>query len=136
MDPEQVMASRPADAVITLDGIPPSKKNGQQIMKRGRRRFVTSSDAAKAFECHLQLVARRMRSLGANYFATRITIDEGTKRTRVEVWDLGPQPTRGRCDTLRDVHNCADVVMDAMQKVIYDDDRQARAVTCRYGTVE
>lgn len=135
MTDESLIYSRPPDVSVEIDGIPPSKKNSQQIMKRGRRRFVTSSDASKVFEQHLRIVARRLRSLGANYIATRVTIDERAQRTRIEVWDLGPQPSKGRCDTKRDVHNCADVVMDALQGVVFDDDRQARVVMCRYGTV-
>jgi Holliday junction resolvase RusA-like endonuclease len=136
MTTDALVYSRPPDVSVEIDGIPPSKKNGQRIMlRRGRGRFVASSKAAEVFEQHLRLVARRLRSLGANYVATRVTIDERAQRTRIEVWDLGPQPAKGRCDTKRDVHNCADVVMDALQGAVFDDDRQARSVLTCYGAV-
>lgn len=131
-----MIPDRPADFALVVDGIPPSKKNGQRILGRGRRRFVKASTAACAFEQHLRLLAARVRNLGANYVATRITIDETRERTRIEVWGLGPQPKRGRRDTRRDVHNCADVVMDALQGLAFDDDRQARTVETTYGEVD
>lgn len=130
-----MIPARPADLVLVVDGIPPSKKNGQRILIAGRRRIVKASKKACAFETHLRLLCVRVRSLGSNYVATRITIDEARERTRIEVWDLGPQPKRGRRDTRRDVHNCADVVMDALQGLAFDDDRQARAVLTTYGEV-
>lgn len=127
---------RAADIELIVDGIPPSKKNGQRILRAGRRRIVKSSTRSVAFEKRLRLLAARIRSLGPNYIATRITIDEAKKRTRIEVWDLGPQPAKGPRHTRRDVHNTADVVMDALQRLAFNDDRQARVVETRHGAVQ
>lgn len=126
---------RVADIELVIDGIPPSKKNGQRILRVGRRRIVKSSTQAGAFERRLRLLAARIRSIGRNYLAARITIDEAEERTRIEVWDLGPQPTKGPRHTRRDIHNTADVVMDALQRLAFNDDRQARVVETRHGTV-
>jgi len=83
----------------------------------------------------LRLLVAGIRSLGENYIAARITVDEAANRTRIEVWDLGPQPKRGPRHTRRDVHNCADAVMDALQRLAFNDDRQARIVVTRHGEV-
>lgn len=125
---------RPADIEIVIDGIPPSKKNGQRILRVRRRRIVKASTKAVRFEKRLSLLAARVRSLGANYIAARITVDEAEERTKIEVWDLGPQPKRGRRHTRRDIHNTADTVMDALLGLAYDDDRQARIVVTQHGT--
>ena len=125
--------NRPADLELDVAGIPPSKKNGQRILRVRGRRIVKASTECVAFEQRLRLLAARIRSLGANYIAARITVDEAADRTRIEVWDLGPQPQRGPRHTRRDVHNCADVVMDALQGLAFDDDRQARTVVTRHG---
>lgn len=124
---------RSADLHIVVDAISPSKKNRQQIRRRGARRFVTSSDEAKAFEARLRALAQRVRGFGKNYVAVRITTEEESERTLVEVWDLGPQPPKGRRNTRRDIHNTADAVMDALQGIAFDDDRQARIVVTTYG---
>lgn len=130
-----MIPDRAPDRTVVIDAIPPSKKNRQQIRRRaGGRPFVTSSNASKSFERHLQLVAPG-GSLASNYVAVRITVDEAAGKTRVECWDLGPQPKRGPKHTRRDVHNCADAVMDALNGLWWDDDRQARAVECQYGEV-
>lgn len=125
---------RAPDRVVVIDAIPPSKKNSQRIRRRAGRPFVTSSGQSKAFERHLRLVARG-DSLGSRYVAVRITVDERAGRTRIEAWDLGEPPRRGPKHTRRDVHNCADAVMDALQGIWFDDDRQARAVVCQHGEV-
>lgn len=127
-----VIPTRPADIELVINGIPPSKKNGQRILRVGRRRIVKSSTRAGAFERHLCLVAARVRSFGPNYLAARITVDEASERTRIELWDLGPQPKRGRRNTRRDIHNTADAVMDALQGLAFDDDRQARIVVTQF----
>lgn len=127
-----VIPTRPADIELVIDGIPPSKKNGQRILRVGRRRIVKSSTRAVAFEQRLRLLAARIRSLGPNYLAARITVDEASERTRIELWDLGPQPKRGRRNTRRDIHNTADAVMDALQGLAFDDDRQARIVVTQF----
>ena len=131
-----MIPDRAPDRVVVIDAIPPSKKNRQRILRSARtgRPFVSSSGQAKSFERHLRLVARGA-SLGANYVAVRITVDERGGKTRIEAWDLGNPPTRGPKNTRRDVHNCADAVMDALQGVWWDDDRQARAVVCQHGEV-
>lgn len=130
-----MIPDREADGIVTIDAIPPSKKNGQRILRAGRRRIVKASKAAVGFEVHLRLLAR-VRSLGANYVGVRITVDERAGRTRIELWDLGPPPAKGPKDTRRDVHNCADAVMDALQGIAFDDDRQARWVLTEFGAVE
>ncbi len=126
---------RPADIELVIDGIPPSKKNGQRILRARGRRIVKASTKAVNFEKRLRLLVAGIRSLGANYIAARITDDEAANRTRIEVWDLGPQPKRGPRHTRRDIHNTADAVMDALQRLAFDDDRQARIVVTRHGEV-
>ena len=126
---------RPADLELDVAGIPPSKKNGQRILRARGRHFVKASAECVAFEQRLRLLVAGIRSLGENYIAARITVDEAANRTRIEVWDLGPQPKRGPRHTRRDVHNCADAVMDALQRLAFDDDRQARIVVTRHGDV-
>lgn len=127
---------RPAISLI-VPGIPPSKKNSQSIRRHGRKRIVSSSDAAQRFERRLAQLARNLISEGLHdrYVAVQITIDEGADLTAIEIYDRGPKPTRGPAHTRRDVHNCADVVMDALQGIAYDDDRQARAVLTCYGRI-
>lgn len=129
-----MIPDRAPDRSVTINAIPPSKKNGQRILRRGARRIVKASGKAVNFERHLRLVARG-GSLGTRYVAVRITVDERAGRTRIDAWDLGDPPARGPKDTRRDVHNCADAVMDALQGVWFDDDRQARAVVCEFGEV-
>ena len=127
---------RAADIVLVIAGIPPSKKNSQRIVKRrDGSPMVIASQKAKGFEAALALLAQRCRNLGDHYIAVCITVDEAEERTRIEVWDLGPQPAKGPRHTRRDVHNTADVVMDALQRLAFNDDRQARIVITRHGTV-
>lgn len=129
---------------IVIGGVPKSKKNGQQIRrKKNGQPFVKQSDASGRFEARLRRLAKRAigeHGLGDHYVAVRIVIDEGTaedpaKKTAIEIYDLGPKPSRGRTDTTRDVHNCADSVMDALNEIAWNDDRQARIVVCEYGRV-
>lgn len=129
---------------LVLDGVPKSKKNGQKILRgRGGRPIVKQSGESEQFEARIRRLAKRAigeNGLGDRYVAVRIVVDEGTKespakRTAIEIYDLGPQPTRGRTDTQRDIHNCADSVMDALNKIAWDDDRQGRMVLCEHGRV-
>ncbi|MGE0206130.1 MAG: RusA family crossover junction endodeoxyribonuclease [Hyphomicrobiaceae bacterium] len=137
--PDFEIVSRPERPAISLivPGIPPSKKNSQQIRRHGRRRIVTSSTAARDFEMRLAQLARNVISEGLadRYVAVQITIDEDADLTAIDIYDRGPKPTRGRTHTKRDIHNCADVVMDALQGSAFNDDRQARAVLTSYGRI-
>lgn len=130
--------SEPAFRLL-VDGIPLSKKNSQRILKtRAGRRFVKQSAESEIFERRLKALARGViarEGLGDHYVAVRIVIDEQREKTAIEIYDLGPQPARGRKDTRRDIHNCADSVMDALNNIAWNDDRQARIVVCEYGRV-
>lgn len=118
-----------------------SKKNSQQIRSGARGLFVQASEGARMAEeaialCALAALPKRLTrhgpAFGDNYVAVRLTLDEDAEQTTVEIQDLGPQPKTGRRHTRRDVHNVADVFMDALQGIAFRDDRQARLVTCRY----
>lgn len=136
----------PAEPVfrLVIEGVPKSKKNSQRILRGRRGRLIVKqSKQSESFEAQIRDLARQaigQRGLGDRYVAVRIVIDEGCKgrpekRTAIEIYDLGPQPARGRTDTTRDVHNCADSVMDALNNIAWNDDRQARIVVCEYGRV-
>lgn len=136
----------PSKISFTVPLIAPSKKNRQRIRKRGRygARFVAADEQVETAEMVIALAALaavedkhlvRDRSLfGDHEVAATITIDEVGKQMLVEVEDLGPKP-KGRTNRRRDVHNVADAVMDALQGIVFDDDRQSCRTTCQRGTV-
>jgi len=129
---------------LTLDFIPHSLKNSQAI-RRSRKTgkpFVSKSDRARRDlerirnEAWLAARVTHARTLfeDANV-EVDIVVQENPPRTHITVCRTGPRP-KGRADRKRDIHNVPDCVMDALQGVIFDDDRQARRVTARYGVVE
>lgn len=124
-----------------------SAKNRTQIRrpKGGGKPWIAKSDKAEKHQDAMRLLAQSQlrralrvgRTLfGRNYFAAEITVDGERGRMRVRLHDLGPQPARGRCLTRRDVHGVVESVMDALQGVVFDDDRQARRVSVEWGAVE
>jgi hypothetical protein len=138
------VTERPTRITFTVPVVALSKKNGQRITRdrdTGRRR-VRSSEECEIIEEVIALFAARAvprgmaqrggSAFGANYVGVRIELDEHAEQMHIEVEDLGPQPAKGRRYTRRDIHNLTDSVMDALQGVLFDDDRQARFTVCHY----
>ena len=123
---------------IVLDFIPVSSKNRPQIRKHGSRRSVAKSSEAETHQARIGAACREaMRKLGASwagdhYVSVDIEIDGDTNTTTVIVTDEGPQPTKGKRHTKRDVHGVTETVMDGLNGHAYDDDRQARRTETKW----
>ena len=117
---------------VTFPLIPHSAKNQTQIRRRGSRSWIAKSNAAERDQSNIAAGVREMGVklgqtwAGANYIGVEIDVDEDAVETRVTIHDLGPQPTKGRRYTKRDVHGVVESVMDGLQGHAFDDDRQVR----------
>lgn len=148
--PPQLGTAEPLNtARIVVPFIPCSSKNRTQIRKHGRgpnaRRSIAKSDLAASHQAAIRVIASRvLRNLpaeqrtlfGSHYVRVEVRIDEQAERTEILVHDHGPQPKRGRRGTKRDVHGTLETVMDAMQGVVFDDDRQCRGAIVEWSVVE
>lgn len=126
---------------IDLDfpGLVRSSKNSRRIIRvRGKPRSVLSKTAQSDKDSLEQLMAlawnryRRDRDtvFGSNDVAVRITVDKLGKCTAIEVEDRGPaRLSKGR---RRDLHACIETIMDAMEGIAFDDDRQVVGVEVNY----
>ena len=144
MTRKQLGADEPIRSItLEFDLIPSSAKNRTEIRKRGARRWVSKSKAAESSQAAMTLLARRATQhwgagslFGRNYVRTEIVVDPTRRRTRVTIHDLGEQPRSGVCWTKFDVHGVVESVMDALQGVVFDDDRQSRGTVVELGDVE
>jgi len=117
---------------FTLSRPVASKKNGRRPWKRGNRVFFIPS--AKAVEDE-RTVADVARSVVGDVMpfgpddALRIDYqhDIETDRVTVRVEKVGTLPTKGRRGTRRDVFGMLETIADALQGVLYPDDRQVDA---------
>lgn len=149
--------ARRADTVVrfVLDFVPVSAKNGQRILRRaGRGRcrccgqtiggvpFVVMGEQAELDQRAIHRVCDEfVQGDGTSFFGdddvgVQLLLDERAKRLEVLVESLGPKPRSGPTDRVRDIHNLFDLVMDGMQRRVFDNDRQTRTVSARYGAVE
>ena len=48
----------------------------------------------------------------------------------VKIWSLGPKP-KGKTGRKRDLQNLQEGILDSLQKLVYDDDRQVCSLTMR-----
>ena len=132
--------------------IPRSSKNNTQIRSakyaRGRARgrhgklWVSKDDTVVAEQEAIRSFARAAlrnvlaatdgaTALGRNYCSVEFELDEQNQQMRVTIHDLGPR-AKQREWTKRDVHSVIETTMDALQGVVFDDDRQARDVRSRW----
>lgn len=123
---------------FTLDFIPTSSKNRSQIRRRGARRWIAKSDEAETHQARIGAACREaMGKLGASwagdhYVSVDIEVDADESTTTITVTDEGPQPTKGKRRTKRDVHGVTETVMDGLNGHAYDDDRQARRTETKW----
>ena len=126
---------------------PASKKNGKRWLKRGRKTFLVPSAKAVASERDLASAARLAISrsgAAAMPFDQEDTIrldvihDIDTDMVHVRVSKIGLLPERtpsGRpkngkkLGTKRDTHGMIETIADALQGVVYPNDRQVDAGT-------
>jgi len=112
-----------------------SSKNSRRIFARGPR--VVSLPSKKAVSdasmiaTMAKVAARGMRFHPDDALALDYTHDVKTDMVRVTVWKIGEIPTKGKRGTKRDVHGMCETIADALQGVLYDDDRAFDEVTIR-----
>ena len=119
--------------------VPKSAKNRCEIRMRGTRRWISKSKDAERDQASMAAIVRGLNLVefgrtvfGSNYVGVHVRIDELSQETEVEIVDLGPQPTRGRKHTKRDVHGVVESIMDGIEGHVFDNDRQVRWCTVRY----
>jgi hypothetical protein len=148
LDPEELLEQRrerrmqamaaPAVAAAPLQSItfavapPASLKNRRQWHRRaGSWRLSPSEDAIAGMrEIRLAaLAALHGRAAWGPDDALHLELehDVDADLVRVTVTRLGTLPTSGRRGTRRDCHGMIETVADALQGVLYDDDRQVDA---------
>jgi hypothetical protein len=113
---------------LSIPFLPASKKNSQQILRRrSGRRFVRASDQAVADEAAVHLLARSAAGPGVRFgdrdVAVRMVAYPLKQRVEVTVTDAGPKP-KGSTGRRRDLHNLAEVILDALQGVAFENDNQ------------
>lgn len=111
---------------LTLDGVPPSKKNR---MAYGKGRVFKQASVIR-YEDMLQVRAMEAGSppFGNDDLDVHIVWNVKYDKTTITVGSLGPPP-KGKTGRRRDVQNIPAVVLDALQGIVYDDDKQVRRLT-------
>lgn len=116
---------------------PASKKNRKRWIKRGRKRYLVPSldavGAEKEIALHAQIALARAGGMpwGPNdALAIDLEHDLETDLVHVRVRKVGTIPKRQR-GTRRDCHGMIETVADALQGVLYPDDRQVDAGSWR-----
>lgn len=119
--------------------VPKSAKNRSEIRMHGSRRWISKSKDAERDQREMATIFRGMNLVdhcrtffGDHYVGVHIVVHEEDQIVEVEVVDLGPQPTRGRKNTKRDVHGVVESIMDGIEGHVFDNDRQVRWCTVRY----
>jgi Holliday junction resolvase RusA-like endonuclease len=115
---------------FVLQAPPASSKNRRRIFARGNRVVSLPSKDAEASAKAIRAAAKAAigdepMPFGAED-ALRIDLehDVATDRVLVRVLRIGSIPTRGKKGTKRDVHGMIETVADALQGVLFPDDRQ------------
>lgn len=123
--------------------VPKSAKNRSEIRVRGSKRWISKSKQAERDQSQMAAIVRALNLsgigetfFGDHYVGVRIVVDEDQQETSVEIVDLGPQPTKGRRYTKRDVHGVVESIMDGIEGHVFDNDRQVRWCTVRYSDWE
>lgn len=143
---ELILSDSPIACVIVLDEIPPSLKNSRRnisaISRSGKRYTKTiPSQAAVAYTKRLQAavrdalidlpVAEGDSLWGHQNISLSVVIDEKNRRSLIEVRLLGGREGPRK----RDVQNTIEAPCDALEGLLYDNDRQMRWVEARYGEI-
>lgn len=126
------MIERIGDNVLTvnLPFRPASIKNSRKPMRIGHRMKFVKSDVAEAQTEHMQWLLRSAmrkqghRGFGGNYFGMRVLHHVLTDTVSVDVGDLGA--IRSRVGLMSDLQGIPESILDAFQKIAYDDDCQCR----------
>lgn len=121
-------------------GMARSAKNGRVWRTRGGRRKLCRSDEAQAdFDSIRALVAlawnRHIERGATSVFpgrdvGVRVRVDKRRKVSDIEVYDMGPR--RLSAGQRRDLHGGLELIMDAIEKVAFDDDSQVARVEMEY----
>jgi len=128
---------------ITLPA-PPSGKNGQRILGHGAKcptcgkretLFVKKSAEATAAEESIHRAARFHTGIGGDMsplfpsedVTTLITYHARSGTIEVEVYPVCDRPD-GFTGRTRDLHNIPDVLLDALQGVVFTNDNQVRRI--------
>lgn len=123
-----------ADQVVRFTVPPPaSKKNRRRWVRRGHRRVLLPSKEACASEREIALVAfaALSRQGGVPWgpdaaLSIAVYHDIDLDQVHVEVRQVGVLPKKHR-GTRRDCHGMIETIADALQDVLYPDDRQVDA---------
>ncbi len=104
-----------------------SKKNRREWIRRGRRKFLVPSSKATADAEEIAMRAR-VAANGVEFHADdalSLTYEHvlDTDEVRIRVEKVGVLPVRGRRGTQRDAHGMLETIADALQDVLYPDDR-------------
>jgi hypothetical protein len=111
-----------------------SSKNRRRIFKRGRR--VVSLPSAQAVHDAASIREAAAAACGGIVFHDDDTLhlDYGhnidTDEVLVTVTKIGEMPAKGKRGTKRDVHGMAETIADALQGVLFNDDRCIDQLTC------
>ena len=123
--------------------VPKSAKNRSEIRMHGARRWISKSKDAERDQRQMATIFREenlcsisQTFFGDHYVGVRIVVFEEEQETEVEIVDLGPQPSKGRKNTKRDVHGVVESIMDGLEDHAFNNDRQVRWCTVRYSDWE
>lgn len=112
-----------------------SSKNRRRVFARGRRVISLPSEQAEIDATMIANIAK-LASNGIRFDrddALRLEMRHDLARdvVLVKVEKIGELSARGARGTRRDVHGMIETIADALQEVLYDDDRAVDAVECR-----
>ena len=131
------MTRLPVGAQVTFNLPRPvaSSKNRRRLFARGRRVMSLPSEQAVTDSALIaslaKLAARGMKFHDDDALAMDYVHDVQRDTVRVTVWKIGELPVRGKRHTKRDVHGMCETIADALQGVLYDDDRNFDEVTIK-----
>lgn len=113
---------------------PGSKKNGRVWRKRYGKLLLCPSDRAHNDAAMIAAAAKEAAhglSFGPN---DQLRIDYwhvlDSDTVGVRVTKIGEMPAKGKRGTKRDLHGMLETLADAMQGVLYEDDRNVDEVSC------
>lgn len=111
-----------------------SSKNRRRIFARGRRVASMPSEQAVS-DTAMVAAAAREASHGLSFGPhDQLRLDYWHVLDRdtvgVRVTKIGEMPTKGKRGTKRDLHGMLETIADALQGVLYQDDRNVEQVSC------
>lgn len=125
---------------IRYPSIARSAKNSRVWRRRGNRNLLCRSDEAEADYQSIRTLAAlawnrhvpagQKSVLSGRDVGVRVLVDKRRKITDIEVWDMGPR--RLSAGQRRDLHGSLETIMDAIEKVAFDDDAQVARVEMEY----